>query len=56
MAKFSIVTLSIVSLNMGIAALTNYNPIHAIIHGYAKWVFVGAGIIGALMLYGLFKR
>lgn len=53
--KILMFVLAAVAINQGIVAAANYDIIGALIPQYAKWVYIGAGAIGAWFIYGMFR-
>lgn len=55
-AKAILVILSIAGIHLALVELAQYNIITTFLPQYSKWIYIGFGVTGAYMLYGLFSK
>lgn len=56
LGKGIIIILSIAAINWALIELFDLNLITQFLPDYAKWIYIGFGILGGWMLYSMFKK
>lgn len=51
-----LVVLAIAGINYGVHELFGYNIITSLLPKYARWIYIGFGLVGAFVLYGVFSK
>lgn len=54
--KAVLIALSAVAVNVAVFTQFNYDIIGSLIPQYAKWIYLGAGALGAWTLFTVFRR
>ena len=54
--KAIVVILAIAGIHLALIELFQYNVITNFIPQYARWVYIGFGLTGVFVFYGLFKK